>query len=275
MANIFTRIVDAFRIRTKDYWTYLGITPWGESGYQPTNRDYLDSYEKSFLVFACVRKIAEKVADTKFQLYSIKGNSGKPSITLQSTHELLDLLAQVNPFTTKFEMIAMTQMYLDLLGNAYWLKVRSKSLGTVVSGQENKGKVLELWMLRPDRVRVIEDPLKVVGGYEYTLPDGSIQTFKTEDVIHFKELNPKSSLYGMPTVLPALEVIQSLIFSTRWNRNFFYNDAVPKDVMIVKGTNNKDQMDEFRKDWADRYGGVGNANKLPIVTGKQIGRAHV
>ncbi len=258
MPNIFTRVIDSLKIRTKNYWTYMGSVLYGESSNMPTNRDYLDSYEASFLVNACVRKISEKVANTKFHLYKISGTPGREKIDEVFNSPLLDLLYQVNPFVTKFEMLDLTQTYMELLGNAYWLKVR---------GKEEKSKILELWLLRPDRVRVIEDSVKIIGGYEYTLPNGQRQIFQPEEVIHFKQPNPKSSLYGLSTVKSVMEVIQSSIFTIRWNKNFFYNQARPEGLLVLKTKQTPDRMKELEKQWREKYGGVENAHKTSVIEG--------
>lgn len=254
MNNFFTRILDKLKIKTKLYYTYLGSTIYGEAANMPTNRDYLDSYEVSFLVNACVRKISEKVANTEFKLYQIN----EKEIDEKTDHPLLDLLAQVNPFTTKFEMLDLTQTYLELLGNAYWLKVRG----------ESSDKILELWMLRPDRVRIIEDPEKIVGGYEYTLPNGIKQTFAPENIIHFKQPNPKSYLYGLPTVKSIMEVIQNSIYAIRWNKNFFYHQARPDGILMLKTKQTPEQKKEFKKQWQSEFGGVSKAHKTMVTEGE-------
>ena len=66
MTNPFSKVINLFR--KKAYWTRLGSVLFGEMISQPTNKDYLDSYEASFLVNACVRKIAEKVNEALLDL---------------------------------------------------------------------------------------------------------------------------------------------------------------------------------------------------------------
>lgn len=254
MANPFSKIINFFK---KSYWTRLGSVLFGETPFQPTNRDYLDSYEASFLVNICVRKIAEKVANTKFKLYKI---TGKEKIMEVNNHPLLDLLAQVNPFVTKFEMMDNTQTYIELLGNSYWLKVRGKT----------SKKPLELWQLRPDWVKIIEDPEKIIKEYQYRLPNGTTQTFQPEDVIQFKQPNPKSALYGLPTVKAAIDVIRTSIYTTRWNMNFFYNQARPDTLVIVKNKMQPEAKKEFKKQWEEEYGGLEKAHKFGLLEGEDV-----
>ena len=254
--NPFRKILNLFK--KKEYWTKTSSALFGETPNQPTNRDFLDSYEASFLVNACVRKIAEKVANTKFKLYKVDGRSGKEKIREVESHPILDLLAQVNPFVTKFEMMDDTQTYMELLGNSYWLKIRG----------ERSRKPLEIWQLRPDWVKIIEDPEKIIKEYEYRLPNGTVERFAPEDIIHFKQPNPKSSFYGLPTVKAAMEVIRTAIFTTRWNMNFFYNQARPDALLISKTNMEPEEKKELAKEWEQKYKGVDNAHRLGILEGE-------
>jgi len=258
MANIFDGIKKWFTYQKKSFWTALGSSSLSDVASMPTNRDYLDSYEASFLVYACVKKIAQKVANTKFKLYKVNGGLNSEKIDEVRNSPLLDLLAKVNPLTTKFQMLDETQTSLELLGNSYWLKVRS----------ETGNKILELWQLRADRVRIVEDGQKIVGGYVYQNLDGTTVSFATEDIIHFKQVNPKSFLYGLPTVKAIMEIVQSSIFAIRWNKNFFYNQAKPDGILMLKGSRKKSEIDELEKQWKEKFGGVSNSHKTFVAEGE-------
>lgn len=256
MPNIFQRVFNYFQ--KKSFLSLGQSLLFGEMIQKPTNADYLDSYEASFLVHACISKIAKKVANTKFKLYKIGGKAGKEKITEEKSHEVLDLLAQVNPFTTKFAMLDLTQSYEELLGNAYWYKVRA----------EGSNKILELWALRPDWVTIKQEERDFIKYYEYRMPNGQTQQFKPEDIIHFKQVNPKSSLYGLPTVKAAMDVVRTSIYATRWNMNFFNNSAIPDTLLITKTAMTPDQKKEFRERWESKYQGYKNAHKLGILEGE-------
>jgi len=253
--KFFKTITNFFK---KSYWTFYSTSIFGERNYLPSEKDYLDSYEASFLVNTCVKKIAEKVANTQFKLYKVTGTTNKEKIKEVPNHRLLDLLAQVNPFMTQFEMLEMTQTYEELLGNSYWLKVR---------GERSKLPV-ELWQLRPDWVKVVEDPKRIIKGYEYRIPNGTKQFFEPDDVIHFKQPNPKSSLYGLSTTAAAMDIIKTAVFTARWNRNFFENSARPDTLLVTKNKMTPKAKEELEKRWYARYGGVKNAHRLGVLEGE-------
>lgn len=256
MPNILTKITNLFK--TKTYLSTGHSLLRGELVQKPTNADYLNSFEISFLVHSCVEKVAKKVANTKFKLYRISGSSGGEKIDEVPNHPLLDLLAQVNPFTTKFTMLDLTQTYKELLGNAYWYKVRG----------ENSKKILELWALRPDWVTIEGGEEEFIEHYEYRLPNGQVQQFMPQDIVHFKETNPKSSFYGLPRVKPLMNIIRTAIYAERWNMNFFGNSAVPDTLLITKTKMTEPQKKEFRERWEEKYSGYKNAHRLGILDGE-------
>ena len=69
--NIFQRIRNRIAnfFQTKSFLSLGQSLLFGETIQKPTSKDYLDAFEASFLVHACVDKIAKKVANTKFRLY--------------------------------------------------------------------------------------------------------------------------------------------------------------------------------------------------------------
>ena len=256
MPNIFQKIFGYFQ--RKSFLSVGQSLSFGDMIQRPTDKDFLDAFECSFLVNACVSKIAKKVASTEFKVYKVAGRAGKEKITEEKSHEVLDLLAQVNPYTTKFEMFELTQTYLELLGNAYWYKTRAKG------GK----KILELWPLRPDWVTIKQDETGAISKYEYRIPNGQTQLIETEDVIHFKQTNPKSFLYGLPTIKAVMDVVRTSIYATRWNMNFFNNSAVPDTLLITKTAMTSEQKKEFREKWESKYQGYKNAHKLGILEGE-------
>lgn len=256
MINIFQKISDLFK--AKSYLSLGQSLSFGDKIQKPDNSDYLDAFDVSFLVHACVSKIAKKVANTDFKLYKIGGNAGREKVNEVNNHPLLDLLAQVNPFTTKFAMLDLTQTYSELLGNAYWYKVRA----------QNSKKVLEIWALRPDWVTVMQDETNYIKSYEYRMPNGLVQEFEPDDIIHFKQTNPQSAVYGLPTIKPAMDVVRTSVYASRWNMNFFNNSAVPDTLLISKTAMTSAQKKEFRERWESKYQGYKNAHKIGILEGE-------
>jgi len=264
--NIFKRAKDYLGSKTKAFWT-TGFRSFffSENVYQPTNRDYLDSYSSCHLVYAATKKIGEAVANVEKKLYEVKGSYGKEIIEERKDHEILDLLAKPNKFMTGFELFKGISIDLDLMGNSYILKAKAE-------GKDGRleGKTLELWPLRPDWVKIIPDEEEIIGGYEYRVPGGEAQTYEFDEVIHIKEMNPKSSFYGLPTVKPALEIIRSLVYAIRWNMNFFYNSARPDFVIFTENKMQPQDKEDFKKAWRSEFGGLEKSHRFGILSGKDV-----
>jgi len=249
--NSFTKIADFFK--RKFYWfTIYSPFYYSNQSYKPTNSDYPASYETCHLVYACVKKIGEAVANVQPILYEVKGKYGEEEVNEVTEHEILDLLYKPNKFMTKFDLLKGISIDLDLFGNSYLLKVRDKN-----------GKVVELWPLRPDMVEIVPDEKELIKGYKY-----NDREFSFDDVIHFKEHNPRSSFYGLPPIKPAIEIVKNIVFAIRWNMNFFYNSARPDFLIFTKSKMSKDEKDEFRRLWEANFGGVEKAHKIGILTGE-------
>ena len=261
--NIFKRITD-WRSKTKSFWIGFRSFFFSENVYRPTNKDYLDSYSSCHLVYASTKKIGEAVANVKRKLYSIKGSYNNEIIKEKKDHEILDLLAKPNKFMTGFELFKGISIDLDLMGNSYILKAKAQKEG------KPEGKTLELWPLRPDWVKILPDEEEIIGGYEYRVPGGDVQTYGFDEVIHFKEMNPKSAFYGLPTVKPALEIIRSLVYAIRWNMNFFYNSARPDFVIFTENKMQPQDKKDFKKAWQSEFGGLEKSHRFGILSGKDV-----
>jgi len=213
--------------------------------------DYLKA-AKSW-VYACVTAIADDVASIEFKLYSIKPNGDMKELY---EHELLDLLYRVNPFTTKFDHIHLTQQYLELAGEAPWLLDRTGG---------NGGAPTAVYLLRPDRLTPLFDAKGLLNGYKYKKDDGSESKLDAEDVILIKYPNPAKPMRGRGT----LEALRTTIAidenAERYNENFFRNSATPDFVLKTDKTLEKDEIKRITERWDKKYRGTENAHKTTVL----------
>lgn len=220
-----------------------------------TKKNFLEQYGKSLYVFACINKIAIKVATTEFELFRIINSKGDTKEI--ETHPALDLIYKVNPFQTKTEFLETTIINLKCTGDAFWYKIRNKS-----------GKVIELWNLRPDWMTIVTDPAKFIKGYKFTRADGVMVTFQPEEIVHFKYPDPLSNYFGMSPLKAAQVRVQTEGYATEWQRDFFLNSARP-DALIKNQDNDltKEQQEEIREGWNKLYKGMANSSKVAILQG--------
>ena len=217
----------------------------------PQTWDYLHSFHASSLVHTGTKKIADKIANTEWELYKLSGEKAKEIIQ----HPLLDLLTRPNPTMSGSDPLEMTAVYLSLCGNAYWYKARNGA-----------GKVFELWSMRPDLVRVGLNPDGSVKEYIFKIQYGIENAFPAEDVIHFTEANPLSDYYGLGAVMPIMEVIMADIYAKKWNTKFFYNSARPDAILTTKSDLDEEEREKVREKWMEKYGTFQNAFNVAVLS---------
>lgn len=231
-------------------------TQYALSRLHRTSTQYLDEYRG--WTFACVQARAEAVSKIKFKLFN-----GDEEVF---ESELLDLLYKANPRMTKGELIAATQAFLDLEGNAFWFLVRDN---------EGKGQIREIYILRPDRITIKidkADPLKVEG-YVYSDGKGGKIPFTTKEILHFKNFNATAN-YPIPhrgkgIVEAAIYAIETDNEAREWNYSFFKNSARPDGLLIKDGEGvlSDDEFNDVKAQWDQEFKGSSKAHKVMIVAG--------
>jgi len=216
----------------------------------------LEQYEKSLYVFACVYKIAEKVASTSLELFQILNSKG--DVREIQNHPALDLLFKVNPFQTKSEFLKITMINKKLCGDAFWFKVRN-----------DRGQVVELWNLRPDYMEIIKDPNDFIKAYKFNKTDGTTELFDPDYIVHFKYPTPLDDFFGTSPIKSATVRIDTENYAGQYQRDFFLNNARPDGFIKVNAgmAMDKEQKDEIRHEFEKKHKGVGKNSKLAVIEG--------
>jgi HK97 family phage portal protein len=214
----------------------------------------LEQYSKSLYVFAAINKIAQKISAIDLKVFEIINSRG--DVKEHVSHEVLDLLYKPNPFQTRSEFWKITTINKKLTGEAFWLKVRA-----------GRGRVLELWNLRPDKMTIHTDPERFIKGYTLRKDDGTEVAFEPEDIIHFKEPNPQDVYRGLSPIKPAQSRIMTEDFATTFQRDFFANNARPDALLISEDLLAPDQRDELKASWDAKHRGKGKNSRIGILEG--------
>jgi len=216
----------------------------------PQTKDYLESFRASSLVHSCTKKIGEKMSTIEFELYQLRGLKAREV----EQHEIYDLLSNPSPIMTGSQLQEITAIYLALLGQCYWYKARNGA-----------GKVIELWLMRPDLTKIVPASDGSIAYYKFT-NGGKEQRFPAEDVIHFKEPDPLSDYYGYGAVQSVMETIRADVYSKKWNTRFFYNSARPDAILTTEQKIGKDDREEIKNNWVRKYGGWENASRVAVLS---------
>ncbi len=200
-----------------------------------------DEYLRSSWVYVAVTRIAEAAAQVPYQVFATDGEAR----IAQDNHPLERLLRDPNPFASQFELLEATFGFLELTGNAYWF----------LAGQPG-GIPEELWLLRPDRVRIVPDKQRFVGGYVYTV-DGVDVPLAADEVIHFKRWHPRNDYYGLSALEAAAIASQTDRAMASWNRNFFSKEkAVPAGIVNIKNMVDDASYERIIREFRETYGGT-------------------
>jgi|GEM_PF-460886 len=218
--------------------------------------EYLDAYQS--YAYTAISSIAQEVASIKLKLFRINFVGGKPKSTQIMEHAVLSFLRYSNPITTIYDTIEATQIYEELVGEAFWLILK-----------DAKGIPQELWLLRPDWVKIIPSSTDIIESYIYTPGGVSTQkvTIPKANIIHFKYFNPKNPYRGKGSVQAAAMPLDIHTFAQEWNRNFFFNSAMPGLVFTTEKTITASTIQRFMAQWKAEHGGRTNTQKVAFLSG--------
>ncbi len=201
-----------------------------------------EGYTKNEIVFACIEEWATDIAEP--DIIAVQGDE-----TLDA-HPALDLLSNPNPWLSFSALVSGIEMYLRIAGNAYIEKVRA--------GATN---VVQLWLLRPDRVRIIPDRQKYIGGYEYRY-GAETYVLPPEDVIHLKTRHPLDDFYGMPPLMAAAARTDIDNFMRDTVKSFLQNSGIPGGVLTLSQTLSTQEKELLRTRFRTDFGGRNAGNIL-------------
>lgn len=223
--------------------------------------EYLTAYKG--YVHTAISAIAHEIASIDLRLYRIHRTSRGVETEELQEHEALSLLHFANPFMTQYDLFEGTQIYSELVGEAFWVVLRDK-------GRDGKpGIPREAYLLRPDWMRIIPDEKEFIKEYLYT-PGGNLGgkvSFPKENVLHFKYFNPTSPYRGRGSVQAGAMAIDIHNFAQDWNRNFFFNNAMPSAVFTTEKKYGKAVLDRFLEQWQNTYSGRKNSHKVAFLSG--------
>ncbi len=168
-------------------------------------------------------------------------------------HPFLTMLKNVNPLINRFDLWELTQIWLELTGNAYWYVYK-----------DNLGVPQEIWPIPPQFVRMVADPTKIVGGYIYQRAAQKIP-FDAEEIIHFKFGNPSGSFYGTSPLSAVIDTYYSDQNIRNFESTLMKNAGRPEGVLETAATMNTETFKRLKEEWGKNYAGVNKVGKTIIL----------
>lgn len=194
-------------------------------------------------------KIAEDVASAEWALYKVDKKGEYEEI---DEHPLKLLFKRPNPETTWYNLLYMTEAYLLLRGEAFWI-LEANGLGAPS----------EVWICPPHWVQ--ETPTIAKPFFIVQTQDGGRMEVPKEHMVYFKEPNLANPYgRGQGRAQGIEDEIETDEYMAKWSKRFFFNDAKPPFLITAPGAN-QTEAKRFEESWMEKYGGMNNAHKPGVL----------
>jgi HK97 family phage portal protein len=229
---------------TSDFWFMPLIRNAAGSNVTP------ESAIRLVAVYACVRVIAESIAQLPLILYRRLPEGGKERATDMPLHRVVGF--KPNKWQTHFEFVEMMTGHMLLRGNAY-AEIIKNGAGT---------EVKELWPLHPSRVRT---ELQESGEKIHIYRDNKNQETQlaSKDVLHLRGLS-FDGVTGLSPITVGAEAIGLGLSMQEYGARFFENDATPGGVITYPNKLTQVQVENIRESWNKKHKGVKNKHRTAI-----------
>jgi len=253
----------------------------GKSAPTKSRRDILLAYREIPWLRAIVSRIATSILDVPWSYYEIE-NSSKSFRKLKSSGkeyrekimnkkikqgELVEIedseiiefieagtLVKNGKVLSGKEILKVTQIYLELLGEAFWLIEKTKT-----------GLPLTYWLLNP--IWVSDLPTANNPYYSLRLPSGEFENVPVTEIIHFRDIdviNPYERGYGLAQALS--DELGADEYASKYINSFFYNRARPDIIISAEGLRLEDK-ERLEAKWLQESRGFWNAYKPYFISG--------
>jgi HK97 family phage portal protein len=238
-------------------WSGVGQPKW-----TPRRYDALadEGFRKNVIAYRCVSMLASSAASVPWLLYDLHGCAC-------DMHPLLDLLAHPNPLQGGVSFLENIYASLQISGNAYIEAVQARE----------GGKPVELYVLRPDRMKIIPGATGLPQGYEYSV-GGKLTRWNVDPItgdgpiLHIKLYHPLDDWYGLAPLEAALVSVDQHNAAGSWNQALLNQGARPSGALVFApkegpATLSDDQVQRLREELDQLYQGKGNAGRPLILEG--------
>lgn len=203
-------------------------------------------------VWACCRVLSDGASSLPLRLYRKTADGSRVEVTSGQT---FDLLQSPAPAMTTGNLISTVVVHLALYGQAWLAKYRGPD-----------GVIGQLGVIPPGRVFwKIQDGAPV---YTVTTLAGTVQQATPRDLVHLRGMS-LDGYRGLSCVEQCADAIALCVAQQEHAGRFFRNDARPSGILTVPaGPTADEQVENLRRAWEARHGGVDNAHRIGVVTGE-------
>lgn len=231
----------------------------------------MEQYGEVSTAFGIVSRLAESTAAVEWHLYRKRTDGRRVYREVEqrvevTRHAALTLLRNPNYLMDRFEFFETGTQHYDTTGEFWWV---------AAFGSIRAAGPLELWPMRPDRVRVVLNDHGDLTGYIYEGPDGERVPLERDIVIQARRPNPLDIYRGLGPLQALTIKLDANRLASEYNRNFFLNSAEPGGIIEIEDRLDDDEFRELVVRWREQHQGVANAHRVAILEqGKWIDRKY-
>ena len=142
--------------------------------------------------------------------------------------------------------------------------------------KDAEGNPIELFALRPDRIRAVLGSNGWPTAYEYKVGSGiSVLSLEDEDgwpnIVHIKAMHPLDDHVGASASAAAQQAVAIHNAASEWNRSLLENAARPSGALVYETGDGagltKDQFDRLRCELEAAFSGSVNAGRPMLLDG--------
>ena len=208
-------------------------------------------YRREALIYACINEIATSAAEPEIKAGYLQSDG---TVKEDPNHPLRMIFRRPNPQTTSFGLVNRMLIDLEATGNLFVQKVRNA-----------KGATVQLWNVRPDRIKFKVNTDGTMQYYEYSFDGTNPQAIRPEDMIFDKFPDPLDDFWGLSPITALARYGDLDTETADFLRAYFHNAGAPAGILNMKAKATKEERERIRSLWRERYSGLQGWHDLAIL----------
>lgn len=236
------------------YWLDGNPEYFGEVDTPGLNRYVrgFDAYALSALAYACMRFRSQKLIEAPLWIAE-ETEDGDEWV---DDHELSEVLEQPNPDMEMSDLLECLSLYMDVTGRALLVKTRDRG-----------NRVAQLYPFSGDEFTVEQANGRLYGRFRVNTSQGT-RTLAPEDVIFFKDTDPRNPIDGLGPLSAALAHINIGDQMRRSVQALLRNQVKPGAIFLFpNGFADETEQERFIAEARSNFAGVQNTGRSMFVTG--------
>ena len=198
-------------------------------------------------VYKCIALNSETISSLPLDCFTKRGGDRVP-------YPEPTWFQNPNQYQTMREFLAMTQVSLDIDGNAFWLR-----------GSDSMGRLQALYIVAPSAVQVQRVDGQTV--YIIRAADGTQSTYAANSVVHLRGMTMPGELRGLSPIGCAKQTIGIGLAAEQFGGQFFGNGANMSGLITTTAALTQEQVELIKAQMARRHGGIQNSHAIGVLAG--------